>query len=163
MTSGEAPAADTSQGLAMICDVKCTRMKRSRSRSLWCVTKGRAVAPPAIMFMHGVSTCVGSRGLRGTSTVDISIQRGGMNKTVPVETATAVHGLHLQEAAAVEVPPDVADDARPGDKDVTHPRICHQVEVSLPIPCLLSQAPQLLGVLTPGNVALCRSLLSSAT
>jgi len=31
-------------------------MKRSRSRSLWCVTKGRAVAPPAIMFMHGVST-----------------------------------------------------------------------------------------------------------
>ncbi len=34
-----------------------TRMKRSRSRSLWCVTNGRAVAPPAIMFMHGVSTC----------------------------------------------------------------------------------------------------------
>jgi hypothetical protein len=34
-----------------------TRMNRSRSRSLWCVTKGRAVAPPAIMFMHGVSTC----------------------------------------------------------------------------------------------------------
>jgi len=31
-------------------------MKRSISRSLWCVMKGLAEAPPGIMFMRGVST-----------------------------------------------------------------------------------------------------------
>ena len=33
------------------------RMNNSRLRSLWCVTNGLAVAPPAIMFIMGVSTC----------------------------------------------------------------------------------------------------------
>ncbi len=30
------------------------------SRSWWCVMNGRAVAPPAIMFIMGVSTCARS-------------------------------------------------------------------------------------------------------
>ena len=33
-----------------------TLMKRSISRSLWCVMKGLAEAPPGIMFIRGVST-----------------------------------------------------------------------------------------------------------
>jgi hypothetical protein len=37
------------------------RMNSVMSRSLWCVTNGLAVAPPAIMFIIGVST---SRKLR---------------------------------------------------------------------------------------------------
>jgi hypothetical protein len=32
------------------------RMNMSIARSLWCVMKGLAVAPPAIMFIIGVST-----------------------------------------------------------------------------------------------------------
>ena len=34
---------------------------RHLSRSLWYVMKGRAVAPPGIMFIMGVSTCAWER------------------------------------------------------------------------------------------------------
>ena len=129
------------------------RMKRSMLSSLWCVMKGLAVAPPAIMFIIGVSTSWGFfecwslwRKVLVWECVCVWGGGGGGRKCCDRNRDRHTHRhiedtnqpqLTNQEPPGVEEAADVVDDARADLEDAAGLGVEDEVEVALPVAHLL--------------------------